>query len=376
MISCPFLSIIVPCCDVESFVRKCLDSVLNQQFGDWECLIGVETSKDKTEDIVREYEAKDSRFKVFTGPRSGSCSASRNTGIDMANGEYVIFLDGDDTIAEDSLQRLHDKITARPGADLYPCAMLVHNEMTGKDEPTRDNYPIDFEGELTGPEATVMVYKTQQNPCPMLQLSVFRREFLLENNLKCIHGLRRQDSEFSPRALYLAKRVIPLHEPFYLYRIHPFSIGSAAREAGYFHRDWAIILRSLLAFHSRVSTKENFIPSISICWGNHWSSLLLYFWFAPQNVKRIPYTLRKETLEILFHKGFNDINILVKALPKIKRIPIWMICNYIRYPLLHVLFEWFFFFYFHLAFMLDRLHLIHSSLRESFYVYQIPEYVK
>ena len=59
----PFFSLIVPCCDVEPYVRECLDSVLNQSFSDWECLIGVETSKDKTEDIVRAYAAKDSRFK-------------------------------------------------------------------------------------------------------------------------------------------------------------------------------------------------------------------------------------------------------------------------------------------------------------------------
>ena len=45
----------------------------------------------------------------------------------------------------------------------------------------------------------------------MLQLTVFRRQFLVENELRCIHGLRRQDSEFSPQALYLAKRVVPLH---------------------------------------------------------------------------------------------------------------------------------------------------------------------
>ena len=135
----PFFSVIVPCCDVEPYVRECLDSVLNQPFAGWECIIGVEASKDKTEEIVREYAAKDSRFKVFTGPRTGSCSASRNTGIDMATGEYIIFLDGDDTIVEGSLQRLHDKIAARPGADLYPCAIQVHNDMTGKDEELRDN---------------------------------------------------------------------------------------------------------------------------------------------------------------------------------------------------------------------------------------------
>ena len=53
----PFFSIIIPCCGVEPYVRECLDSLLNQQFGDWEALIGVETSKDRTEEIVREYAA-------------------------------------------------------------------------------------------------------------------------------------------------------------------------------------------------------------------------------------------------------------------------------------------------------------------------------
>ena len=57
----PFFSIIVPCCDVEPYVRECLDSVSNQPFTDWECLIGVETSKDKTEEIVRAYESEGRR---------------------------------------------------------------------------------------------------------------------------------------------------------------------------------------------------------------------------------------------------------------------------------------------------------------------------
>ena len=153
----PFFSIIVPCCDVEPYVRECLDSVLRQDFRDWECLLGVETSKDRTEEVVREYAAKDPRFKVFTGPRSGSCSASRNAGIDRATGEYLIFLDGDDTIADGSLQRLHDKIAARPGADIYPCAMPVIDEVHGGEAPLRDNYPAGFSDELTGPEAMLKI---------------------------------------------------------------------------------------------------------------------------------------------------------------------------------------------------------------------------
>ena len=112
----PFFSIIVPCCDVAPYLRECLDSVANQPFKDWECLLGVEESKDDTEKIAREYAAKDPWFKVFTGPRTGSCSVSRNTGVDMAQGEYVIFLDGDDTIAS----------AGRPSAcDLISSAVFV-----------------------------------------------------------------------------------------------------------------------------------------------------------------------------------------------------------------------------------------------------------
>ena len=102
----PFFSIIVPCCDVEPYVRECLGSVQKQPFADWELLAVVETSKDRTETAVREIAAGDPRVKVFAQPRSGSPAAPRNTALDHARGEYVIFLDGDDTLAEGSLQTL------------------------------------------------------------------------------------------------------------------------------------------------------------------------------------------------------------------------------------------------------------------------------
>ena len=175
----PFFSIIVPCCDVEPYVRECLDSVLRQDFRDWECLLGVETSKDRTEEVVREYAAKDPRFKVFTGPRSGSCSAARNTGIDTATGEYLIFLDGDDTITEGSLQRLHDKIAERPGADLYPCAVQVLDAKAGKVTEIRDNYPADAKPEFTGPEATLYIAGIRKHPHPMMQLTICRRASMI-----------------------------------------------------------------------------------------------------------------------------------------------------------------------------------------------------
>lgn len=349
----PFFSIIVPCCDVEPYLRECLDSVTSQPFSEWECLLGVEDSKDRTLEIAREYESQDKRFKVFTRPRSGSCSASRNVGIDMATGEYVIFLDGDDTIVEGSLQRLHDKIAERPGADLYPCAIRVHNDMTGTDEELRDNYPEDFNDELSGPEATL---KSEDycgsHTCPMLQLTVSRREFLLENKLKCIVGLRRQDSEFSPRALYLARRVIPIHEPFYVYRLQATSVSMSARGADYFHGDWAIIIRSLIAFHAEVSAKPGFDRRLSRVWGAKWTNWIFYFWFSPENVRNIARARRIETLAVLFENGFRDFNKLLKSQSVFKKMAGWWICEFVRHPLSRGLMEMFF----HAYFLLSSAH--------------------
>ena len=323
----PFFSIIIPCCDVEPYVRECLDSVLRQEFQSWECLIGVETSKDKTEEAVREYAARDPRFKVFTGPRSGSCSASRNTGTDMATGQYVIFLDGDDTIAEGSLQRIHDKIAARPGADLYPCAIVVHNELTGENKEVRDNYPGEFSEELTGPAATLMLERlfAKSFPCPMLQLTVFRLGFLVEHGLKCIYGLRHQDSEFSPRALYLAKRVIPLHEPFYIYRIRENSVQTEGGKPGRFHKDLAIRLKSLLDFNARVSRQPGFDKRISQAWARRWTTTIYRMWFAPGSVATVPPDIRAETFRIIFADGVESFNALLGSATIPARIAGWWV---------------------------------------------------
>jgi len=338
----PFFSIIVPCCNVEQYIRESLDSVAGQTFAGWECILGVEDSKDRTLEIAREYAAKDARFKVFTGPRSGSCSASRNTGMDMAAGEYVIFLDGDDTIADGSLQAIHDKIAEHPGADIYPCAMPVIDEVHGGEMPLRDNYPAGFSGELTGPEATLMIYKRRRDPCPMLQLSVFRREHLVANGLKCLYGMKRQDSEFAPRALYLAKRVIPIHVPFYLYRVRSGSISTLAKKTDYFLKDYAAILKSLLAFHAKVSAEPGFDRRISACWARHWLTWIFYYWFSARAIRGTPRAHRVEMLQRMFADGFGDFDALVRAASRPRRVAAPFVKLFARHPSLAWLSDAFF----------------------------------
>lgn len=183
----------------------------------------------------------------------------------------------------------------------------------------------------------------------MLQLTVFRRQFLVDHGLKCVYGLRRQDSEFSPRALYLAKRVVPLHEPFYIYRLQATSVSSSARGAGYFHGDWATIIRSLLSFHAKVSAEPGFDRRITEIWGRKWTGWIFYFWFDPENVRKIPRARRTETLAALFAGGFGDFGILMKSLPRARRTAGWWVRAFVRHPALRGAAELFFRAYFHLA---------------------------
>ena len=315
-------------CDVEPYIREAVESVTKQSFGDWECICGIEDSKDHTEEILQEIAAADPRIRLFTHPRSGSCSATRNVGTDMAQGEYVIFLDGDDSIADGSLARIHDKIAARPGADLYPCEIVAYRDGTDERE-IRENYPPDsFPEEMTGPEATTLLNRLWNGHfCPMLQMTVFRREYLVERDLKCIYGLRRQDSEFSPRALYYAKRVVPLHEPFYLYRIRENSISTEGMsKTGFFHKDWAIILRSLMAFYAGVSKEPGFDHGISKCWARQCEERIVYFWFSPDNLRAIPREKRMETLSVLFENGTGDFELLSRDVS----FPTWLAMLWIR----------------------------------------------
>lgn len=345
----PFFSIIVPCCDVEPYIVECLQSVLDQPFQDWECLIGIETSKDRTEEIIREKTAGDPRFRIFTSPRTGSCSASRNTGTDMAQGEYVIFLDGDDTIETGCLSRIHDLISATPGADIYPCAIVTRDEINGTDE-VRDNYRPDAPKEMTGVEATLYLERNWCGAfCPMLQLSVFRRMFLVENDLKCIRGLRHQDSEFSPRALYLAKRVVPIHEPFYLYRIRVNSVQTKAKGADYFIRDWTIITKSLIGFYGRVSKMPGFDPRVTPCWIRQWLSRMNRMWFLPGQVKAIPRSKRAESLETIFSDGFDSHRRMLKSGSLAQRMAGFWVRVFVRHPSMRWAAELFFRFYFELT---------------------------
>lgn len=99
----PLVSIIVPCYNQAQYLDEALQSVLNQTFLNWECIIVNDGGSDNTGDIANEWNKKDSRF-LYLDKENGGLSSARNAGILNAKGEYILPLDADDKIAENYLE--------------------------------------------------------------------------------------------------------------------------------------------------------------------------------------------------------------------------------------------------------------------------------
>lgn len=103
MNSNPKISIIVPVYNVEQYLPRCIDSILNQSFADFELLLIDDGSKDKSGAICDEYTAKDSRIRVFH-KENGGVSSARNLGLDNSKGDYITFVDADDYLLPNTIK--------------------------------------------------------------------------------------------------------------------------------------------------------------------------------------------------------------------------------------------------------------------------------
>lgn len=128
----PKISIIVPVYNVEQYLPRCIDSILNQSFADFELLLIDDGSKDKSGAICDEYADKDDRIRVFH-KKNGGVSSARNVGLDNAKGEYVIFVDSDDYLKMNALQIANtikdDLVVASYEVKGYRSSNMIHDSV-------------------------------------------------------------------------------------------------------------------------------------------------------------------------------------------------------------------------------------------------------
>ena len=213
------ISVIVPVYNAEKYLRKCLDTLVNQTYENIEFLLIDDGSTDSSPDILNEYEQKDSRVHVYNRLNFGP-GAVRNFGIQEATGDYVSFIDADDwvllTLYSDFIKTLNEL-----GEDIDIYTFNACSYIKGKNDciPNLFFNIIDWGHPFS--DLTKHVLTDCKRPLSSNLSSVnkiYRREFLLENNLEFPEDIRFEDVPFSFKAQLVAKSIIMNDKVYYRYR--------------------------------------------------------------------------------------------------------------------------------------------------------------
>lgn len=199
------ISVIIPSYNSEKYIRKCLDSTINQSFKDIEIICIDDGSGDDTPNILKEYASKDSRIHLYLKDENKGIGDSRNLGLTLANGKYIYFLDSDDYIKLDALEKVF-KIAEEKNLDILMFKMRYFYD--GTEDHFKNNY-----GEMKYLERIVKdkVFNYEDIKeclfilCVNLQCKLFRRDLICD--MKFPTDTVFEDTPFFIEAIIKAERV-------------------------------------------------------------------------------------------------------------------------------------------------------------------------
>ena len=213
----PLISVIVPCFNVERYVRKCLDSILSQTVGRevLELILIDDHSTDQTPDILREYEMADpERVILICNERNMRQGAARNTGLKYARGKYVYFADSDDWLEADALEK---ELNA---AKTHDCELVCANNIRelgdGKSYITEKIREDSFRIIDSVEKRKALLVEKIIDYGPVNKL--IRRDFLLENDIFFPEGIRFEDVLWSNLIYPYVRRFYVMKDALYHYR--------------------------------------------------------------------------------------------------------------------------------------------------------------
>ena len=196
-------SVIICAYNLEKIIRVSLESVLMQKFKNFELIVVDDCSTDKTYEVLKRYEKRDSRIHVLKNEVNSGPSISRNNAVDIAKGEYIVYLDGDDTLYDRNTLGKVDKVI-------------------GNDNPDITYFGVQYVGGSNKAYIPNAENSTQKARivCDMhfpVASKVWRREFLLENDIKFIGGMYYEDMVYSIKAAIKSKKLKYGEFPIYIY---------------------------------------------------------------------------------------------------------------------------------------------------------------
>ena len=208
------ISIIIPVYNVEKYLDRCLESVINQTYKNLEIILVDDGSTDKSSSMCDEWKKKDKRIKVFH-KENGGLSSARNTGLKKLKGDYFYFLDSDDTIDYDCIERMYNEALSNKCDIVISPYINVHH---GEEKPyfkTIDSKVLSVEDAL---KEMLLSNIYNVSSCGKL----FKNSVL--KNIEFPLGKLCEDNGTTYKFILNASKVYYINVPFYKYYINPNSI--------------------------------------------------------------------------------------------------------------------------------------------------------
>jgi len=206
------VSVIVPSYNVETYLAECVNSILHQSFKAFELIIVNDGSTDNTLDVARALRRSDRRIRVISQENAG-LSMARNVGTDAAKGDFIMYVDSDDTLPQDALRAMVTSIEAS-GSD------LVVGKYARKYSGGRMRVPQWIQ--LAHAERLV---STHVSAWPQIMANViampklYRRSLLVDNHIRFVPGVLYEDQEFAARVYTSAAAIDVLPDLVYHWRV-------------------------------------------------------------------------------------------------------------------------------------------------------------
>ena len=203
------ISIVIPVYNVEKYLTDCLDSIVNQTFQDWEVIMVNDGSSDRSAEICKKYREKDKRFYLLEQCNKG-VSAARNSGIELCKGEYVFFMDADDTILDNTLSDLYDVIN-NTNSDIVS---FQYQKIQHQEDIAEQSLPDEYQ--LLSKEQALKLFLDEQLIGISMCTKLVKRS-VIEGIQFEVGRASNEDKYFLFKTLLSAKRVVVLPTRYYCY---------------------------------------------------------------------------------------------------------------------------------------------------------------
>ncbi len=297
----PKVSIIVPCYNVEEYLEECISSLLKQTLKDIEIILINDGSNDLTPDILTSFSEIDKRIVLINQENKGVSNA-RNNGLTVAKGEYITFLDSDDWIDNDYIEKLYDAIT-RNSCDTAVSDMI-------RKRPNSNKYRLHFVEEKIYTNLNDKIKVTRVPACCYLCGKLFKKELI--NNFKFKENVYFEDMLLLPEVLKKSDKLVTVPNTNYYYRVNKNSIVKKAQSPKKqldSYRAHKYIVKFFKENNLTLSNKSQRITKYIKYFLNipvlktkeYQNKLITYlFGFLPVKVKKIPDNLKYKNIKKFF----------------------------------------------------------------------------